>query len=75
MLRSSCVKFVHLLKSDLGKTGLLGGSGLFWERSGLGTLRELSFVDAMFLEDPVVLGRFWISLTLHSRRKTGDFWS
>lgn len=65
----SRVSLVHLLESVLGKTGLLGRGGMFWEQSGPDKPRELSSVCRMFPEHPLAPSR-----TLHSRRKTGDFW-
>lgn len=58
-LNLSRVNLVHLLESVIGKTGLLGGGGLFWDRSGLVKATEV------FPEDPLGLRKFWFSLTLH----------
>lgn len=63
-LNLECVDLVQLFKSVLGKTGLLGGGGLFWDLSGLVKLRELLLVCVQLLEELLALRRFWFSLTL-----------
>lgn len=58
-LNLSRVNLMHLLESVIGKTGLLGRGGLFWDWSGLVKVTEV------FPEDPLLLRKFWFSLTLH----------